>query len=282
MAPKAWPGAGGDNARGPRWSCRHCGCKRNESYFSYCKHCKKWWNAPIDDGSAGDKARGDPAALRREAAGVAAGQATKSSVVAAPSSSASKSELEQMVQLRERVGNQVLLQQAQQELQKLHAENDALKGTVAETGERVGQTAFDIRLRQLVPDFDAVDADPNWIAWLNEVDPLLQGPRRNLVADKYNRGDADAVAKYIQLWSDTQPQPRANKQAELERQVAPSKATSNQTTSTQPRGRQYRESEIGQLFNKVRDLTIKGRADEAAQLESEITLAYAEGRVVSG
>eukprot|EP00959_Pyramimonas_sp_CCMP1952_P257945 5390583-Pyramimonas_sp.AAC.1 len=62
-------GAGGDFSRGPRWQCRHCGCKRNESYFQYCKHCKKWWKAPVESAPADDKrtARGDPAALRRTA-----------------------------------------------------------------------------------------------------------------------------------------------------------------------------------------------------------------------
>eukprot|EP00959_Pyramimonas_sp_CCMP1952_P280870 5870752-Pyramimonas_sp.AAC.1 len=99
-------GGGGDFSRGPRWQCRHCGCKKNESDFQYSKHCKKWWNAPVESAPADDRtARGDPAALRRTTAGVAAGQAAAAPAATPAPVPPSKSDLEQLVQLCERTGN---------------------------------------------------------------------------------------------------------------------------------------------------------------------------------
>jgi hypothetical protein len=71
---------------------------------------------------------------------------------------------------------------------------------------------------------------------------------------------------------------RDNRQAELEKQVSPTRSVSTQRTD---RGNKkvYSEREITNSWNKIRSLNTKGQFDEASKLEAEITSAYLEGRV---
>lgn len=53
-----------------------------------------------------------------------------------------------------------------------------LQAQLQQTGSQMSAVSFETKLLQAVPDFPVIDANPNWIAWLNEFDPLIRGPRR--------------------------------------------------------------------------------------------------------
>lgn len=187
-----------------------------------------------------------------------------------------------LIDLQRRVASEVsanIERQFQGKLDKLEAENRALKEQVQSTGNQVGELTFEQRLSSAVPDFAAVNRDPRWIEWLAEVDPMTRGPRRNLAQDAYAKGDVDGVAHYVKLFRDTlAPAPKQNdKKSELERQVAPSRT--NSTVPSTPQAKVYSNAQIEQLWAEVRQKSIRGRIDEANQLEAEITAAYMEGRV---
>jgi hypothetical protein len=136
-----------------------------------------------------------------------------------------------------------------------------------------------------VPEFDQLDNDERWVAWLNEIDPMTRGPRRDQAQAAFNSGDAEAVAHYVGLFRESIA-PIANgksdRQTELEKQVAPNRsASSTATRSVGKDSKIYSANELTKSWNKIRTLNTDGKYDDAAKLEAELTLAYMEGRVKS-
>jgi len=162
---------------------------------------------------------------------------------------------------------------------------EELREQVSNTGSQVGEVGFTQKLNVLVPGFDQLDNDERWVAWLNEVDPMTRGPRRDQAQAAFNSGDAEAVAHYVSLFRES-IEPIANgksdRQTELEKQVAPNRsASSTATRSVGKDAKVYSANELTKSWNKIRTLNTDGKYDDAAKLEAELTLAYMEGRVKS-
>jgi hypothetical protein len=155
-----------------------------------------------------------------------------------------------------------------------------LQAQLQQTGNQMSAVSFETKLLQAVPDFPAIDANPEWIAWLNEVDPLIRGPRRVVAQAAFERGDVEAVKSYVNLWKQGhEPEPpKVNRDQELRRQVQPSRTTSSAPVSAQ---KTYTLQEADVLFAKMQQFASQGRIDEAKKLDAEISAAYAEGRVIA-
>lgn len=172
----------------------------------------------------------------------------------------------------------------QEQIKQLEERNKQLETQVGQANAAVGQTSFEVRLRQLVPDFDTINSDPKWVEWLNATDPLTGAPRGAVAQDLFNRGDAEGVARVVKLYQQesTPAQPAAPaadpRQAELNRQVAPTR-TQAPAQPANPKGRTYTAAEAQRAFDEVRRLNIAGRYEEASKKEAEISLAFVEGRV---
>ena len=168
------------------------------------------------------------------------------------------------------------------ELDAMRAENEKLREQLNNTGTQVSEASFEQRLYRLVPDFETVNADPKWIAWLNEVDPLLRAPRATVAQQAFNRGDAEGVAHYVAMFkkSITPVEPTADKTDELERQIQPNRSATS-TPPTSQKGKVYTNADIERMFRKATDLGVKGRVEEAKKLEAEIDAAFMEGRVTA-
>ena len=168
------------------------------------------------------------------------------------------------------------------ELDAMRAENEKLREQLTSTGTQVSEASFEQRLYRMVPDFEAVNADPKWIAWLNEVDPLLRAPRSSVAQQAFNRGDAEGVAHYVSLFkqSNKPVEPTADKTNELELQIQPNRSATS-TPPTSQKGKIYTNADIEKMFRKATDLGVKGRTDEAKKLEAEIDAAFMEGRVTA-
>ena len=158
-----------------------------------------------------------------------------------------------------------------------------LREQISTTGNQVGEQGFAQKLNNLVPGFDQLDNDERWVSWLNEIDPMTRGPRRDQAQSAFNSGDADAVAHYVSLFRES-VEPVANgmsdRQTELEKQVAPNRsASSTATRSVGKSAKIYSQGELTNAWTKIRTLSSDGKYDDAAKLEAELTLAYMEGRV---
>lgn len=181
---------------------------------------------------------------------------------------------EDLLEVQRRVAKEVVAE-LRQELSQLKQENQALKQQFGQ----VNVSNFQTRLLQAVPDFAEIDQDPRWITWLDEVDPMLRGPRRAIAEQAWSRGDVDAISAYVKLWKDSLggTSPKQDRQAELKRQVQPKRA--NAPASVPQQGKTYSGAEAEAAFAKVQQLIAMGRMDEAQALEQEISAAYAEGRI---
>jgi hypothetical protein len=168
------------------------------------------------------------------------------------------------------------------ELDAMRAENEKLREQLTSTGTQVSEASFEQRLYRMVPDFETVNADPKWIAWLNEVDPLLRAPRSSVAQQAFNRGDAEGVAHYVAMFKQTitPVEQKADKTEELERQLQPNRGATSAPTAS-PKGKVYTNADIEKMFRKAADLGTKGQTDAAKKLEAEIDAAFMEGRVTA-
>lgn len=190
---------------------------------------------------------------------------------------------EELIDVQRRVAREVA-EEYQEQIAAQAKVIKELEAKIANTGSQIGQMSFAQRLTQLVPDFEQVDRDERWVAWLNEHDPMLRAPRRTQAKAAFDAGDADAVAHYVNLWkasiADTQEPVKARRQSELEKQVAPNRsANSVKTQSVGRDAKTYSAREVEAAWTKIRTLNTRGMYDEAAKLEAEVTAAYLEGRV---
>jgi len=168
------------------------------------------------------------------------------------------------------------------ELDAMRVENEKLREQLTSTGTQVSEASFEQRLYRMVPDFETVNADPKWIAWLNEVDPLLRAPRSSVAQQAFNRGDAEGVAHYVAMFKQTiaPVEQKADKTEELERQLQPNRGATSAPPTSQ-KGKVYTNSDIEKMFRKAADLGTKGQLDAAKKLEAEIDAAFMEGRVTA-
>ena len=160
---------------------------------------------------------------------------------------------------------------------------EALQQKISTTDSQVGEQGFAQKLNTLVPGFDQLDSDERWVSWLNEIDPMTRGPRRDQAQAAYNAGDAEAIAHYVSLFNDSvspATNSKSDRQAELEKQVTPSRSASTVTTkSSNSSSKIYSERDLTNAWTKVRTLNTQGKYDDAEKLEAELSMAYMEGRV---
>jgi hypothetical protein len=184
-----------------------------------------------------------------------------------------------LIEVQRKVAREVAAE-FRSELDAMKAENQKLRDQLTATGTQVSEATFEQRLHRLVPDFQDVNVNPQWIEWLNEVDPLLRAPRKSVAQDAFNRGDAEAVAHYIGMFkqSITPVKPTKDVTEELERQVQPNRTASSNAPVSQ-KGKTYTTADIDKMFKQVAELGNRGKVEEAKKLEAEIDAAYMEGRV---
>jgi hypothetical protein len=185
---------------------------------------------------------------------------------------------EDLIEVQRKVAREVAAE-FRDELDAMRVENDKLREQLNTTGSQVSEASFEQRLYRMVPDFQDVNADPRWVNWLNEVDPLLRAPRKSVAQDAFNRADAEAVAHYVGMFksSITPVEPVNDKASELEKQIQPKRSTSNVPVSQQ--AKTYTDSQIQKMFQKSVELSSRGQREEAMKLEAEIDAAYRENRV---
>lgn len=159
---------------------------------------------------------------------------------------------------------------------------NTLQQKVTEVSTSQAQTAeerFYAKITEAVPDWQEVDKDERWLAWLAEYDPVVGGPRQNALNAAGETLDAGRVAALFNQWKALtvvpQQQAAVQTQAELQRQVAPSK--SKATTATPVTEKIWSTDEYERAFDPRLRATMS--VDEVTKLQAEADRAAAEGRV---
>jgi hypothetical protein len=170
-----------------------------------------------------------------------------------------------------------------QEIAKLRNEFGAVREQVGQVSNQVYQSEADkfwAGVMNLVPDWKQIDADPNWIAWLDTSPEFAEDTYRELASKAIAKGDAQKIANLVAKWrgpqapSPTPAQPSVA-QAELRRQVAPSTA---RASDAPPQGGKIWTLADYEAAMDVRNVSRLGKK-ESDRLEAEANLAVAEGRV---
>jgi hypothetical protein len=192
-----------------------------------------------------------------------------------------------MVEMVQRVAQSVhasLAGRLDHEISKLRTEIATLTGRQQLTA---GQQ-FDKDLLEAVPDWQEVDASPAWLTWLGDLDAFTGIPRQHLLTDAHQNLDVKRVAAIFKAYkasitpaaapvAEPTAPPASTTKSELERQVAPSKASAN-ATPTQPTQSIWTDASIQAFYRDQALGKFKGREAEMNQIEADLNAAIAEGR----
>lgn len=163
----------------------------------------------------------------------------------------------------------------------LEQENASLRARVGETakvGASLNTQAFFSALDAKHPDWRAVNADPRFLKWLDEVDQLYGRTRQQILDEAQDALDAARVSAFFTTWKEAVQTRAAPTQQALEAQVTPSSSGGNAppTTPADPKKKIWSAGEISQFYDRVRRNLIEPA--EAGRIELEIQAAVREGR----
>lgn len=140
-------------------------------------------------------------------------------------------------------------------------------------------------LKALVPDWQTINADTQWQAWLLEVDPLTGATRQHYLEEAQRNLDAARVANFFAAWkgevgSSAAQSPREALASELGRQVSPGRSrSSGAPANDQPK--RYSPQDIAKFYDDVRKGVYRDRQAERDRIERDIFRAQSEDRIVA-
>ena len=135
-----------------------------------------------------------------------------------------------------------------------------------------------------VPNWQDINKNEAFQAWLLEVDPLTGINRQTYLEDAQHNLDANRVVNFFRTWegefgvAKTAQTDRKAQQSQLQKQVSPGKSRNN-GTKTSGQTKTYTNADIKEFFSDVRKGKYKGRDDERGRIERDIFAAQQEGRI---
>ena len=153
---------------------------------------------------------------------------------------------------------------------------------MARTQAQSAEAMFWQRLAQLVPNWEQINRNPQFITWLSETDPFTNNTRQSLLELAQARLDADHVARIFRLWpgnvTDHAGGKAQAKVSELQAQLAPGRGRGS-TPPSDLTPKTYTRADIAEFFSDVGRGVYKGREEERLRMEREIFAASREGRI---
>lgn len=158
-------------------------------------------------------------------------------------------------------------------------------GTVRQSQQQTDRALYEQRLTEQVPNWRAVNASPDWLAWLNEFDAVLGATRQAALSDAYTKFDSPRTVAFLKAYLDlprSRPASAARTpQEELARQQSPraSSQVPSQPQSSASDTRFWTQKEVGDFYTAVLQGKYKANPAEKARVEAQIDEAVATGRV---
>jgi len=156
------------------------------------------------------------------------------------------------------------------EIAELRRKLEQLSGATTASVE----VSFYDRLGMAVPDWRAINDDPEFHTWLGEVDDLTGMQRQDILSQAEEKRDADRVARFFSAFKRVQQEKSAASHNSLESQVAP-EAT---RVPEAPKGKKlWSRGEIAAFY--AADRRGEYTEEQASAIDAEIQLAIRENRV---
>lgn len=166
------------------------------------------------------------------------------------------------------------------EISRLNERIDQLSGKSkrvdAETARQKVFTALD----EKVPNWQAINGDTKFLAWLADADVFSGRTKRELLSEAFENNDAARVVGFFRAFQEDSPAPApAARQPVVDAGtlVAPGAPRSGAPVDAPGGGRLWTEAEISQFYADVR----RGKVspEDRKRIEADIFKAAAEGRV---
>jgi archaellum component FlaC len=190
-----------------------------------------------------------------------------------------------LVDLVKRQAQEVAEQLAETRLASLAEENKQLRKTLDTVADRqvvTDREKYFTQLGSLVADYEELNVDEGFLAWLAEADPMSGMARQEFLNTAFNSFDVVRTANLFNAYKGTlAPQAAVARTTNrtLERQVTPGTSKVNGPTEAQPDTRIWKQSEIAQFYADITKGLYKGRDADQARIEAQIDQAVADGRV---
>jgi hypothetical protein len=157
-------------------------------------------------------------------------------------------------------------------------------GDVVQGQNQTKQESFWSKLEQKIPDWKDQNADPSFLEWLGEVDPVSGWLRQSILESAQNALDVERVASIFEAWPGKQKPTK--KRPPVESLVAPSRSVSNPNGNV-PQQATYSRGDIADFYKKSAanrfPFSFKGKMitseEEAGAVSRDISLAANEGRI---
>lgn len=139
------------------------------------------------------------------------------------------------------------------------------------------EEAFYAALAVSVPDWETVNADPAWLEWLAEVDPVYGTARQTSLSQAHSAFDAQRAVAIFKAFKASRPKPRPAES--LATQVAPANSGAPTLPAAPAAKRIWTGAEVSKFYNDQAQGKYRLRQAEADRMEAEIAQAGAEGRI---
>lgn len=154
-----------------------------------------------------------------------------------------------------------------------------VENRIKDMSTQMTQQQFFAQLTALVPEWQKLNTDPDFLDWLQEVDPSSGYTRHQLMLYAYNQMDVNGVARWFKKYlSEVENKMNEKEQSLASKNVAPPHRKI--TKASELPKRTYTESEIRKFYTDV--ALGKIPPDKREKLEEEYTRALLEGRVIFG
>ena len=170
------------------------------------------------------------------------------------------------------------------EIAKLKEQNAKLKSEVSTVAEVQTKAAGDqmlVELERLVPDWQQLNVDQNFLDWLSAKDQLSGYTRHQLLQMAEQAKDVGQIANVFLAYKQTLPveAPRPKK-PDVQAHVTPGKSKSSSSGSkSEDATKVWTGAEIDQFYTSVRAGKYKTKPEDARKVEAQIDLAVQQGRI---
>jgi hypothetical protein len=146
------------------------------------------------------------------------------------------------------------------------------------------QSEFYEKLAEKVPDWETVNAAPEFHAWCAKFDPDTGRQHQAMLDEAAERLDYVTVAQLFNTWKQSAGRPSASdqgarRQPNLSEHVTPKKSNASTAQAASGGKTIWTEADMNAFYTDVRKGKYRGREDEAARIEADIFAAYNEDRV---
>lgn len=164
----------------------------------------------------------------------------------------------------------------QDEIKKLKMEKIQEQKRLAEERHKVAYNRFLINLEEIVPDYAAINLDSKFKEFMEGHDDLTGESRLASFRQAEEYLDAQRVADFFLTFKESQPR---SKKEKLEENMTPTGSSSAEVGKGKV-VETFTARQVEDFFNDIARGVYRNRQKEANELETRISKAYIEGRII--